>query len=194
MCPCRHRYARLDTIKSDSSAEARAAISMNSTGGANTELAQAAAAIDMSMAGLQPTASGLDAARAAEALGLITEDSGEELSASNQLAEQVSQGLLRILQGVVLPAPHKALVVLTENSNKGLPASGLRPTRQETVCIDAGSRGHAHLMVLCSACQEPLQACGWERAQGLQPMLRVHIWLGQNPASGCDLPASPRPT
>ena len=68
---------------------------MNSTGGANTELAQAAAAIDISMAGLQPPASGLEAARAAEALGLITEDSDEELTASSQLAEQVSWGLLR---------------------------------------------------------------------------------------------------
>ena len=94
VCPCRRRYARLDTIQSDSSAEARAAISMNSTGAANTELAQAAAAIDMSMAGLQPPASGVEAARAAEALGLITEDSDEEPSASGQLAEQVSQRLL----------------------------------------------------------------------------------------------------
>lgn len=95
MCPCRRRYARLDTIQSDSSAEARAAISVNSTGAANTELAQAAAVIDMSMAGLQPPASGLEAAQAAEALGLITEDSDEGLSASAQLAEQVSQGLLK---------------------------------------------------------------------------------------------------
>ena len=143
VCPCRHRYARLDTIQSDSSAEARAAISMNSTGGANTELAQAAAAIDMSMAGLQPPASGLDAARAAEALGLITEDSGEELSASNQLAEQVSQGLLRFLAGMVSPAWHKALVVLTEKSNKGclLLASG-QPGRSWSVLM----QGHLRML------------------------------------------------
>ena len=75
---------------------------MGSTGGANTELAQAAAAIDMSMAGLQPPESGLEAARAAEALGLITEDSDEELATSSQLAEQVSQGLLQVLCGVGL--------------------------------------------------------------------------------------------
>ena len=96
---------------------------MNSTGGANTELAQAAAVIDMSMAGLRPPASGLEAARAADALGLITEDSGEELLASSQLAEQVSQGLLWCRVGLASVAQGSG--GLTGNSSQGVPASGL---------------------------------------------------------------------
>ena len=188
MCPCRRRYARLDTIQSDSSAEARAAISVNSTGAANTELAQAAAVIDMSMAGLQPPASGLEAAQAAEALGLITEDSDEGLSA--QVRAWSCRGGNGLRWAPLRTATRRCL----------LQASG--SSRQETVCINAGSSGHTHLMVVFVARQPPglrsSRESHYKHAAGPRPKdcngcSTLFTWLLQKPASGCNLPALPRP-